>query len=45
VTFMVLTVIVGLALRYAKKPTISAQIWFVMVGLSIFNLAIASSWK
>jgi hypothetical protein len=45
VKFLVLTFIVGLALRYAKKPTISAQIWFAMVGLSIFNLAIASSWK
>jgi len=45
VKFLVLTVILGLALRYAKKPTISAQIWFAMVGLSVFNLAVASAWK
>ncbi len=45
VKFLVLSVILGIALRYGKKPSISQQTWLAMVGLSIFNLAIASSWK
>ena len=45
VKFLVLSAIIALALRYAKKPSISQQTWLILVGLSFFNLVIANAWK
>lgn len=45
VKFLVLAVILGVAFKYAKRPSITQHTWLALVGLSIFNFAIASAWK
>lgn len=45
VKFVVLAVILGIAFRFAKKPSITNQVWFAMLGLSIANFIIAGAWN
>jgi hypothetical protein len=44
VKFLILTLILVVAFRYAKKPSITNQTWALMLGLSLTNLVIASAW-
>jgi NADH:ubiquinone oxidoreductase subunit H len=45
IKFLILTVILAIAYRYAKKPSITNQTWMLMLGLSLVNLVIAGAWK
>jgi preprotein translocase subunit SecG len=42
--FVILTVILAIAYRYAKKPSITNRTWAILLGLSLTNLVIASAW-
>lgn len=44
IKFLILTLILTIALRYAKKPSITNQTWALMLGLSLVNLVIAGAW-
>jgi len=45
IKFLILTLILGIAFKYAKKPSITNQIWFALVGLSVVNFIIAGAWQ
>jgi F0F1-type ATP synthase assembly protein I len=42
--FVILTVILAIAYRYAEKPSITNRMWTLLLGLSLTNLVIASAW-
>jgi hypothetical protein len=44
IKFFVLAAILGLAFKYAKKPSIN-KTWYALVGLSLLNFIIAGSWQ
>jgi hypothetical protein len=43
VKFLVLLVILGLGFKNLKKPELSRNIWLLMIGLTVFNIVIASA--
>ena len=43
VKFLVLLVILGLGFKNLKKPELSRNIWLLMIGLTVFNIIIASA--
>jgi hypothetical protein len=43
VKFLVLLVILGLGYKNLKKPELSRNVWLLMLGLTVFNIAIASA--
>jgi uncharacterized membrane protein YadS len=43
VKFLVLLVILVLGLLNVKKPELSKNVWLLMLGLTIFNIVIASA--
>jgi cation transport ATPase len=45
IKFVVLAAILGIAFKYAKKPSITNQTWFALVGLSVLNFIIAGAWQ
>jgi hypothetical protein len=45
IKFVVLAAILGIAFKYAKKPSITNQIWYALVGLSVLNFIIAGAWQ
>ena len=45
VKFVLLAAILGIAFRFAKKPSITNQVWFALVGLSVANFIIAGAWN
>lgn len=45
IKFVVLAAILGLAFKYAKKPSITNKTWYALVGLSLLNFIIAGTWQ
>ncbi len=45
IKFVVLAAILGIAFKYAKRPSITNQIWYALVGLSVLNFIIAGAWQ
>jgi hypothetical protein len=45
IKFVVLAAILGIAFKYAKKTSITNQIWYALVGLSVLNFIIAGAWQ
>ena len=43
IKFLVLVVILALGYKNVKKPELSKNIWLAMIGLTIFNIVIASA--
>ena len=43
IKFLVLVVILALGYKNVKKPELSKNIWLVMIGLTVFNIVIASA--
>ena len=43
IKFLVLIVILALGYKNVKKPELSKNIWLVMIGLTVFNIVIASA--
>jgi hypothetical protein len=43
VKFLVLLVILGLGYKNLKKPVLARNVWLSMLGLTIFNIVIASA--
>jgi hypothetical protein len=43
VKFLVLLVILGLGFKNLKKPQLSRNVWLLMIGLTVFNIVIASA--
>lgn len=43
VKFLVLLVILGLGFKNLKKPELSRNVWLIMIGLTVFNIVIASA--
>ena len=43
VKFLVLLVILGLGFKNLKKSELSRNIWLLMIGLTVFNIVIASA--
>ncbi|MEY3636652.1 MAG: hypothetical protein RL147_1081 [Actinomycetota bacterium] len=43
VKFLVLLVILALGFRNLKKPELSKNVWLLMIGLTVFNIVIASA--
>ena len=43
VKFLVLLVILGLGFKNLKKPELSRNVWLLMIGLTVFNIVIASA--
>jgi len=40
---LVLLVILGLGFKNLKKPQLSRNVWLLMIGLTVFNIVIASA--
>jgi len=45
IKLLVLLVILGLGYANVKKEELKKSVWLTMIGLTIFNIAIASGWK
>ena len=43
IKFLVLIVILALGYKNVKKPELPKNVWLAMIGLTIFNIAIASA--
>jgi peptidoglycan/LPS O-acetylase OafA/YrhL len=43
IKFVVLIVILALGYKNVKKPELPKNVWLAMIGLTIFNIAIASA--
>lgn len=43
IKFLVLLVILGLGYKNLKKPELTRNVWLLMLGLTIFNIVIASA--
>ena len=43
VKFLVLLLILGLGFKNLKKPQLSRNVWLLMIGLTVFNIVIASA--
>jgi peptidoglycan/LPS O-acetylase OafA/YrhL len=43
IKFLVLIVILALGYKNVKKPELLKNVWLAMIGLTIFNIAIASA--
>jgi hypothetical protein len=43
IKFLVLIVILALGYKNVKKPELPKNVWIAMIGLTIFNIAIASA--
>ena len=43
IKFLVLVVILALGYKNVKKPELPKNVWLAMIGLTIFNIAIASA--
>ena len=43
IKFLVLIVILALGYKNVKKPELPKHVWLAMIGLTIFNIAIASA--
>lgn len=43
VKLLVLLVILGLGFKNLKKPELSRNVWLIMIGLTVFNIVIASA--
>jgi hypothetical protein len=43
IKFLVLLVILVLGLLNVKKPELSKNVWLTMLGLTVFNIVIASA--
>jgi carbon starvation protein CstA len=43
VKFLVLSVILGLGIKNLKKQELSRNVWLLMIGLTVFNIVIASA--
>ena len=43
IKFLVLLVILGVGFKNLKKPELSRNLWLTMLGLTIFNIVIASA--
>ena len=43
IKFIVLLIILGLGYKNVKKPELSRNVWLLMLGLTIFNIVIASA--
>ena len=43
IKFLVLIVILALGYKNVKKPELPNNVWLAMIGLTIFNIAIASA--
>ena len=43
VKFLVLLVILGLGIKNLKKPELARNVWLLMMGLTVFNIVIASA--
>jgi len=45
IKLLVLLVILGLGYANVKKEELKKSVWLTMIGLTIFNIAVASGWK
>jgi len=45
VKFLLLAIVLGIAFKFAKKPSISTQTWAALLGLSVANFIIAGAWQ
>jgi hypothetical protein len=43
IKFLVLLVILGVGFKNLKKPELSKNAWLLMMGLTVFNIVIASA--
>lgn len=43
IKFLILLVILGLGYKNLKKPELSRNVWLLMLGLTVFNIVIASA--
>ena len=43
IKFLVLIVILALGYKNVKKPELPKNVWLAMIGLTVFNIAIASA--
>jgi hypothetical protein len=43
IKFLVLVVILALGYKNVKKPELSKNVWLTMIGLTVFNIIIASA--
>lgn len=43
IKFLVLIVILGLGFKNLRKPELSRNVWLLMIGLTVFNIVIASA--
>ena len=43
IKFLVLVVILALGYKNVKKPELSKNVWLTMIGLTVFNIVIASA--